>query len=70
MARDETVSSRDVTFAYLCQAEPLGLGLRWGANSAENDGFVDAGVAEVFDLVAQGASRGAKESFVFLSSAR
>jgi HAD superfamily hydrolase (TIGR01450 family) len=65
--RDEIVSSRDVTFAHLATVAP---GLRWGAIAAEGDTFADAGGANVFDMLAPGASWDAAEGFLFLSSAR
>jgi glycerol-1-phosphatase len=67
IARDEIVSSRDVTFAHLGAVAP---GLRWGAIAAEGDSFVDAGGADIFDLLAPGTSWDRAEGFLFLSSAR
>lgn len=67
VARDEIVSSRDVTFAHLAEVAP---GLRWGAIAAEGDRFADAGGAALFDLLSPGADWDAAEGIVFLSSAR
>ena len=67
VARDEIVSSRDVTFAHL---DRVAAGLRWGAIAAEGDDFADAGATQLFDLSDPGASWDDAEGFLFLSAAR
>lgn len=67
VARDEIVSSRDVTFAHIENVSP---GLLWGAIAAEDDRFSDAGNTRVFDMLGEGASWDKAEGILFLSSAR
>ncbi|MBS0122808.1 HAD-IIA family hydrolase [Aestuariicoccus sp. KMU-90] len=67
VARDEIVSSRDVTLAHLGS---VAQGLRWGAIAAEDDCFADAVGHAMVDLLDPGVSWDAVEGFVFLSSAR
>lgn len=67
VAREEIVSSRDVTFAHL---GAVATGLRWGAIASEDDDFEDAGNAALLDLLGSGETWDRAEGFLFLSSAR
>lgn len=67
IARDEIVSSRDVTFANIDEVAP---GVRWGAIAANDDIFADAGKARMFDLLGDSQSWDDAEGILFLSSAR
>ena len=67
IARDEIVSSRDVTFSHLAG---IADGLTWGAIAAEDDSFEDAPEVRIFDILAGSASWDDAEGFLFLSSVR
>lgn len=67
IAREEIVSSRDVTFANIEKVAP---GIRWGAIAADGDSFSDAGNTRMFDILGGGASWNEAEGILFLSSAR
>ena len=67
IARDEIVSSRDVTFANIDKVAP---GIRWGAIAAEDDIFADAGKTRMSDLLGDSRSWDDAEGILFLSSAR
>lgn len=66
VAREEIVSSRDVTFAHLAGVAP---GLRWGAIAAVEDRFEDSS-EHIFDILAPRRDWDAAEAILFLSSAR
>ncbi|MFT7448407.1 MAG: glycerol 3-phosphatase-2 [Glaciecola sp.] len=67
VARDEILSSRDVTFAHLDAVAPNVL---WGAIAADGDHFEDAGDLRFFDMLDEANGWGRAEGIVFLSSAR
>lgn len=67
VARDEIVSSRDVTLAQLRKTEAARC---WGAICAADDSFADAEGLDVVDLLGTGEDWDRAEGFLFLSSAR
>jgi glycerol 3-phosphatase-2 len=67
VARDEIVSSRDVTFAHLNE---VAQGILWGAIAAEDDRFDDADDLRLFDMLGDTDGWDRAEGVLFLSSAR
>ncbi|WP_227258369.1 HAD-IIA family hydrolase [Kangsaoukella pontilimi] len=67
IARDEIVSSRDVTFANIDKVAP---NVRWGAIAADDDIFADADDLRMFDLLGDSQPWDDAEGILFLSSAR
>lgn len=67
VARNEIVSSRDVTFAHL---NDVAVGVHWGAIVAAEDRFEDAGDLRLFDMLGDADGMDRAEGILFLSAAR